>query len=89
MKHPKDFTVNLLSNADQPDVIHGSKAVGEPPFLLALGVLGALRHAIASYHLENKVEALAIPCTPEAVLASIAVAQGRLSPEQALKRAEG
>ena len=86
---PKDFTVNLLSNADQPDVIHGSKAVGEPPFLLALGVLGALRHAIASYHPEKKVEALAIPCTPEAVLASIAVTQGRLSPEQALKRAEG
>ena len=86
---PKHFTVNLLSNADQPDVIHGSKAVGEPPFLLALGVLGALRHAIASYHPEKRVDALAIPCTPEAVLASVAVAQGRLSPEQALKRAEG
>ena len=86
---PKHFKVSLLSDADQPDVIHGSKAVGEPPFLLALGVLGALRHAVASYHPEKRVEALAIPCTPEAVLASVAVAQGRLSPEQALKRAQG
>ena len=39
---PKHFNVDLLSAADQPEVIHGSKAVGEPPFLLAIGVLGAL-----------------------------------------------
>lgn len=85
---PKRFHVELLKDADQPEVIHGSKAVGEPPFLLALAVLGALRQAIGSYHEEGIVESLPIPCTPEAVLSAIAVAQGRLSPAEAMKRAE-
>jgi xanthine dehydrogenase large subunit len=86
---PKHFNVDLLSAADQPEVIHGSKAVGEPPFLLAIGVLGALRHAIGAYHAQGVVEALPIPCTPEAVLSSIAVAQGRISADIALERARG
>ena len=86
---PKRFKVALLSDADQPEVIHGSKAVGEPPFLLALGVLGALRHAVGSYHEEGVVESLPIPCTPEAILSSIAVAQGELSAAEALLRAKG
>ena len=34
---PDDFRVQLLENAPQPDVIHGSKAVGEPPLMLAIG----------------------------------------------------
>ena len=49
-------------------------------------MLTALRHAIASYHADQQVEALPIPCTPEAVLASIEVAQGHLTAQQALKR---
>ena len=86
---PLHFKVNLLSKADQHNVIHGSKAVGEPPFLLAIGILSALRHAIASYNEAKQVEALPIPCTPEAVLASIEVARGRLTSDQALKRYRG
>src|SRR5690606_13064386 len=38
---PNDFRVALLERAPQPGVIHGSKAVGEPPFMLAIGVLTA------------------------------------------------
>lgn len=86
---PRHFKVDLLSAADQEGVIHGSKAVGEPPFLLGIGVLGALRHAISAYHEGGVVEALPIPCTPEAVLSSIAVARGRLSADQANARARG
>ena len=86
---PKHFKVDLLKQADQFDVIHGSKAVGEPPFLLALGVLNALRQAIGSYHPQGVVEALPIPCTPEAILSAITVAQGRLTARQALHRAQG
>lgn len=69
---PKAFHVALLSEAGQEGVIHKSKAVGEPPFLLAIGVLGALRQAISSFraargHAEGGYELL-IPCTPEGVL---------------------
>jgi len=72
---PKAFHVALLSDAGQEGVIHKSKAVGEPPFLLAIGVLGALRQAISSFrgargHHDQGYD-LMIPCTPEGVLRAI------------------
>ncbi len=66
---PEDFRVALLERADQEHTIHGSKAVGEPPFMLALSVVAALRHAIAGFG-AGEVE-LAIPCTPEAILRAV------------------
>jgi len=69
---PAVFNVELLQRAPQPDVIHGSKAVGEPPFMLAIGVLGALRQAIAAFAAENRPGFdLQIPCTPESVLRAV------------------
>ncbi|MFT3839652.1 MAG: xanthine dehydrogenase molybdopterin binding subunit [Myxococcaceae bacterium] len=68
---PKDFRVTLLENAAQPDVIHGSKAVGEPPLMLALSAVSALRHAVASWARPGAVVQLKIPCTPEAVLDAV------------------
>ncbi len=68
---PLDFRVALLQRATQDDVIHGSKAVGEPPFMLAIAVLSALHHAIASFGPLGHEVKLAIPATPEAVLRSI------------------
>lgn len=69
---PKAFHVSLLKDAAQEGVIHKSKAVGEPPFLLAIGVLGALRQAISSFRQHrghsNEQYELMIPCTPEGVL---------------------
>lgn len=67
---PVDFRVELLDRADQPDVVGGSKAVGEPPFMLAISAVTALRHAIASYGPRRPVQ-LALPATPEAVLRAI------------------
>ncbi|MEE2644681.1 MAG: xanthine dehydrogenase molybdopterin binding subunit [Myxococcota bacterium] len=46
---PHHFRVDLLDKAEQSGVIHGSKAVGEPPFMLAIGVLSALRQAIGGF----------------------------------------
>ena len=46
---PLEFKVALLENAPQADVIHGSKAVGEPPLMLALSVVAALRDAVAAF----------------------------------------
>ena len=70
---PPDFRVALLENAEEPSVVHGSKAVGEPPLMLAFSVISALRHAIASFgdlRARDGVE-LDVPATPEAVLFAI------------------
>lgn len=68
---PPDFFVHLLERAPQPDVVHGSKAVGEPPFMLAIGVITALRQAILAYGSGAAELSLEIPATPEAVLRAI------------------
>jgi xanthine dehydrogenase large subunit len=62
---PIDFRVNLLENAPQNCVIHGSKAVGEPPFLLGISLITALQHAIQSGKDAAQIQ---LPCTPENVL---------------------
>ena len=67
---PRDFRVAFLTDAAQPGVIHGSKAVGEPPLMLAISVREALRDAVAAYGGEGEV-ALASPATPEAILRAI------------------
>jgi xanthine dehydrogenase large subunit len=66
---PADFRVALLDRAPQPEVIGGSKAVGEPPFMLAIAAVTALRHAVAGFG-DGPVE-LAIPCTGEALLRAV------------------
>ena len=60
-----------MTDAAQDNVIHGSKAVGEPPFMLAISVVAALRHAIAGFGSAGLEPRLAIPCTPEAILRGI------------------
>ena len=68
---PTEMFVKLLPAATQADVVHGSKAVGEPPFMLALGVVTALREAVRAFAPEGAEIELAIPCTPESVLRAI------------------
>ncbi len=74
---PSEFRVALLRHAGQPGVIHGSKAVGEPPFMLAIGVVTALRAAIASFGPGGAEVELRPPCTPEAILRAITAMQER------------
>ena len=69
-----EFNVTLLENAaNREDTIYRSKAVGEPPLMLAISVLHAIRDAIATD--TNPLPALDTPATPEAVLRAIEVAQ--------------
>lgn len=63
---PDAFHVRLLPRATEPGVIYGSKAVGEPPLMLAISVREALRAAVAAFGPGGVVE-LAAPSTPEAV----------------------
>jgi len=64
---PVDFRVSLLRDAAQPGTIHGSKAVGEPPLMLAISVREAIRDAVASFAEAHKEVPLASPATCEAV----------------------
>jgi len=46
---PDVFNVDMLPRASQPDVVMGSKAVGEPPLMLAISVREAIREAVAAF----------------------------------------
>jgi xanthine dehydrogenase large subunit len=68
---PEDFRVALFKNQNVEDTILRSKAVGEPPLLLAFSVFFAIRDAIASVGEQRINPPLNAPATPEAILASI------------------
>lgn len=64
---PTDFRIDIMQNgANAEDTIYHSKAVGEPPLMLALSVFHAIRDAIATGL--NPMPMLTAPATPEAVL---------------------
>jgi xanthine dehydrogenase large subunit len=80
---PEQFHVHLLERAAQEGVIYGSKAVGEPPFMLAMSVREAIRSAVAAFGQANYVP-LALPATPEAILNAIETTYLSTSSEPAL-----
>jgi xanthine dehydrogenase molybdopterin binding subunit/xanthine dehydrogenase small subunit len=73
---PEDFRVSLLKQATQKNTIHGSKAVGEPPFMLAISVREALRDAILAFGTSRDL-ILPSPLTAEAVRMAIPQPDGR------------
>jgi xanthine dehydrogenase molybdopterin-binding subunit B len=68
---PDVFNVAFLSNATQPNVIHGSKAVGEPPLMLAISVREAIRDAVAAFGKPGGQVPLPSPATCEAIYQAI------------------
>lgn len=64
---PEEFHVRLLENATEEGAVYGSKAVGEPPLMLAFSVREALRQAAAAFGPAGVSVELASPATPEAV----------------------
>ena len=65
---PADFRVELYEpGRNREPTIHRSKAVGEPPLLLAISVFSAITHALASLA-PGRVPPLDAPATPEAIL---------------------
>ncbi|MFG2616489.1 xanthine dehydrogenase molybdopterin binding subunit [Streptomyces sp. NPDC048507] len=64
---PEEFNVRLLENATEEGAVYGSKAVGEPPLMLAFSVREALRQAAAAFGPAGACVELASPATPEAV----------------------
>jgi xanthine dehydrogenase large subunit len=64
---PGQLNVELLERAHEDGAIYGSKAVGEPPLMLAFSVREALRQAAAAFGPPGTSVDLASPATPEAV----------------------
>ena len=72
---PQDFRVTLLERAHEDGVVYGSKAVGEPPLMLAFAVREALRDAAAAFGPVGTSVDLASPATPEAVWTALTEAR--------------
>jgi xanthine dehydrogenase large subunit len=74
---PTVANVRLFAgHPNHEDTIYQSKAVGEPPLMLGISVLLAIRHAVSSCGPEGALVALNAPATPEAVLRAIEAVAG-------------
>ncbi|MEP4804419.1 MAG: xanthine dehydrogenase molybdopterin binding subunit, partial [Hyphomicrobiales bacterium] len=73
---PEHFKTNLYeSDGNREDTIYRSKAVGEPPLMLAVSVFSAIYHAIASIN-PGRAPILNAPATPEAILKAVQSIKG-------------
>ena len=72
---PEHFKVNLWPEPNREDYVFGSKAVGEPPFMLAISVFEALRDAVANAWGitpgDSRAVQLTAPATAENVLKAL------------------
>jgi len=73
---PLEVRVRLLESApNREDTIFHSKAVGEPPLMLAISVFHAIRDAVASCAPPGARLQLSAPATPESILHALAALQ--------------
>ena len=68
---PAEFRVALWPEANREDNVYGSKAVGEPPLMLAISVWEALRDAVAQARGDGQPVRLDAPATPERLLRAL------------------
>ena len=68
---PEVFDVAFLERATQPGVVCGSKAVGEPPLMLAISVREAMRDAVAAFGDGDAASTFDSPATPERVFFAV------------------
>jgi xanthine dehydrogenase large subunit len=72
---PEHFKVTLWDGANHEDSIYRSKAVGEPPLMLAISVFAAIADAIHSLRPGTPVP-LDAPATPESILRAVQAVSG-------------
>jgi len=79
---PEDFRVSLrTSGRNRMPTVRRSKAVGEPPLMLAISVFHALKDAVAAAGDHRASPRLDAPATPERVLLAIEDLRARLARE--------
>ncbi|MBA3481637.1 MAG: molybdopterin-dependent oxidoreductase, partial [Pirellulales bacterium] len=71
---PPDFRVALLDNNDNVQNIRRSKAVGEPPLMLAIAAWAAVKNAL-SYVSPEAAASLTLPATGEEILRCLTLTQ--------------
>jgi xanthine dehydrogenase large subunit len=72
---PPVFETRLWGRPNAQDSLHRSKAVGEPPLLLAFSVFFAIRDAISAVGGHRVDPPLQAPATPEAILRAVTAVQ--------------
>ena len=77
---PEHFKIDLWSEPNREDNVFGSKAVGEPPFMLAISVWEAIRDAVAQARGDGQMVHLTAPATAENVLKALTPRWGSLTP---------
>jgi xanthine dehydrogenase large subunit len=68
---PEHFKVDLWPEPNREDNVFGSKAVGEPPFMLAISVWEAIREAVGAAKAGKEPLVMVAPATAENVLRAI------------------
>ena len=68
---PEHFKVAFWPEPNREDNVFGSKAVGEPPFMLAISVFEAMKDAVANARADGGAVQLTAPATAENVLAAL------------------
>ena len=76
---PGVFNVDIWDKGhNREHTIHHSKAVGEPPFMLAISVFSALTHAVSGAAKHKVFPTLDAPATPERILLAVGAAREKL-----------
>lgn len=67
---PNILNVNIIDNDTNTVNVRGTKAVGEPPFVLGISVWTAVKHAL-SFVSNDEIPRLTLPATNEQILSRI------------------
>ncbi len=68
---PSDFRTNLLQSVPNPNAIRKSKAVAEPPFMLAFATWLAIKDAVSAVAYHQYEPKFQLPATNEVILLKI------------------
>jgi xanthine dehydrogenase large subunit len=68
---PQVMNIDLWRGENREQTIHRSKAVGEPPLMLAISVFSALGEAVAAAAGPKALSRLDAPATPERILKAL------------------
>jgi xanthine dehydrogenase large subunit len=74
---PPIFNVRLHTRANPTPSVYRSKAVGEPPLMLAISVYSAILDAVHATYPRGQPR-LEAPCTPESILAAVLSLKGEM-----------
>jgi xanthine dehydrogenase large subunit len=76
--HPPHMDIRIWERGENVEAtVHRSKAVGEPPLMLAISVFSALTQAVAAAAPGKGLPKLDAPATPERILAAIGELRAR------------